>query len=145
MAEAGHRRPPNRRGPRAAGRTRQAGLVQRSGGGGAAAFAARTAGGLLLLEGAHAERTNDRLGGALPSRQRRAAGADRLAWRYLCEGTARVRRLHGQLSLSPRGYRKEPRGLCQPKRGSSLERGEETAEERRPAAAGHAAVVTLSA
>ena len=39
----------------------------------------RTPGRVLFPEGAHAEGTIDRSGGALPSRQRRPAGADRLA------------------------------------------------------------------
>ena len=41
------------------------------------------------------------------------------------------------------GHREEPRSLRQPGRGHRLQRGEETAEERRPAAAGHAAFVGL--
>ena len=92
---------------------------------------ARTAGGVLFPEGAHAERPADRFGGALPSRQRRAAGADRLARRPLAEGLAGIRRHHGQLSLSSRGHREEPRGLRQPGRDRRLQRREEIAEERK--------------
>ncbi len=66
---------------------------------------------------------------------------NQLARRRLVKGPARIRRHHGQLSLPPRGHREEPRDLCQPGRGHRLQRGEEIAEERRPAAAGHAAVV----
>ncbi len=80
-------------------------------------------------------------GRPLPSRQRSPAGADQLARRSLAEGYARIRRHHGQLSLSPRGYREEPRGLRQPGHGRSIQRGEETTQERRPAAPGYAAVV----
>lgn len=39
------------------------------------------------------------------------------------------------------GHREEPRSLRQPGRGHRLQRGEEVAEERRPAATGYAAVV----
>ena len=74
---------------------------------------AGAAGGALLPEGAHPEGPDDRFGGAIPSRQRRAAGADRLARRSLAEGPARIRRDHGQLSLPARRHREEPRGLRQ--------------------------------
>ena len=90
------------------------------------------------------ERPADQFGGALPSRQRRAAGADRLARRSVAEGPARIRRHHGQLSLSARGYREEPRGLRQPGRGHCLQRGQAIAQGRRPAIAGYAAVVDLN-
>ena len=86
----------------------EARLVYKSGIGGAAAFAARAARRALFPEGAHPERPADRFGGAVPSRQWRAAGADQLAGRCLRERTARVRRHHGQLSLSARGHREEP-------------------------------------
>ncbi len=79
----------------------------------ATARRAGAARGVLFPQGPHAEGPADRFGGALPSRQRRAAGADRLARRPLAEGPARIRRHHGQLSLSPRRYREEPRGLRQ--------------------------------
>ena len=48
---------------------------------------------------------------------------------------------HGQLSLPPRRHREEPRSLRQRRRGRRLQRGEETAEGRGPAAVGYAAVV----
>ena len=57
------------------------------------------------------------------------------------KGVARVRRRDGQLPLPARRHRKEPRGLRQPGRDRRLQRGEETAQDRRPAAAGYAAVV----
>ena len=79
----------------------------------AAPRGAGAARGALFPQSAHAEGTDDRLGRPLPSRQRRAAGADRLARRPLAQGSARVRRHHGQLSLPPRRHREEPRGLCQ--------------------------------
>ena len=46
------------------------------------------------------------------------------------ERPARIRRHHGQLSLSPRRHRGEPRGLRQQWRGGGLLRGEEAAEGR---------------
>ena len=57
------------------------------------------------------------------------------------KGLARIRRHHGELPLPSRGHREEPRSLCQRRRGRCIERGEETAEDRRPAAARHAVVV----
>ena len=57
------------------------------------------------------------------------------------KGAARIRGLHGQLSLSPRGYREEPRGLRQPGHRRGFQCREEAAEDRRPAIAGHAAIV----
>ena len=61
--------------------------------------AARTARGLLLSRGAHARRPAHRSGRALPSRQRRAAGAHQLARRHVAQGPRGERRDHGQLPL----------------------------------------------
>ena len=122
----------------------QPGLGRRSATGGAATLGAGAAGGLLFSQSPHAERPADRFGGAIPPRQRRKAGTDQLARRYLAEGLARIRRHHGELSLSSRGHREEPRSLRQQGRGRCIQRGEEIAEDRRPAAAGHAVVVNLT-
>src|ERR1700730_11315944 len=144
MAEAGERRSGLRRGPGAAGKSGEARLVQERRAGGATSPGAGAAGGLLFPESPHGEGPADRLRGAVPPRQRRAAGADQLARRHLAKGPARVRRYHGELSLPPRGHREEPRSLRQPGRGDRLQRREKTAEDRRPAAAGYAAVVGTS-
>ena len=109
----------------------------------ATAQRARAARRVLFPESADVEGTADQFGGALPSRQRRAAGADQLARRPLAEGSSRIRRHHGQLSLSPRRHREEPRGLRQRRRGGRVKRGEEAVEERGPAAVGYAAVVAV--
>src|SRR6266704_6905311 len=143
MAKAGARCAAIRGGSGAARSSRRTRLVQECRTGSTTALGARAPRRLLFPEVAHAERPADRFGGALPSRQRRAAGADRLARRSVAEGPARIRGAHGQLSLSARGHRKEPRSLRQPGRDRRFKCSEEIAEERRPADAGHAAVVTF--
>ena len=119
----------------------RAGLVRESGTDRAIARGAGAAGGALFPESPHAKGPADRFGGALPYRQRRAAGEDRLARRPLAQGPARIRRHHGQLPLPARGHREEPRGLRQPGRDRRFQRGEENAQDRGPAASGYAAVV----
>jgi len=59
-----------------------------------------------------AGRGGARPGGALPSAQRRPAGADQLAGRPLAQGAAGIGRPDGQLSLRPGDHRGQPRGLC---------------------------------
>ena len=141
MAEAGRRRSGQRRGTDAAGKSRQARLVRECGTDRAIARRGRAAGGALFPQSPHAEGPADRFGGALPYRQRRAAGEDRLARRPLAQGPARIRRRHGQLSLPAGRHREEPRGLRQPGRHRRFQRGEENAQDRGPAATGYAAVV----
>src|SRR6266403_1244828 len=145
MGKAGKRCAAIRGGSGAARSSRRTRLVQERRTGGTTALGARAPRRLLFSEGAHAERPADRFGGPVPSRQRRAAGADRLARRSVAEGPARIRWVHGQLSVPARGHRKEPRSLRQPRRDCRFQRREETVEERRPAAARHAAVVRARA
>ena len=100
--------PRQRRGADAAGKPRQARLVRECGTDRATARRGGAAGGALFPESPHAEGPADQFGRALPHRQRRAAGEDRLARRPLAQGPARIRRRHGQLPLPPRGHREEP-------------------------------------
>ena len=86
----------------------RAGLVRGRGTDRAIARRAGAAGGALFPQSPHVERPADRFGRALPYRQRRAAGEDRLARRPLAQGPARIRRLHGQLPLPSRRHREEP-------------------------------------
>src|SRR5882672_8405988 len=144
MAERGKRRSSIRRRADATGKSRSTRLARGCRADRATARRAGAAGGALFPESAHVEGPADRFGGALPHRQRRAAGADRLARRPLAEGPARIRRADGQLSLPSRRYRKEPRSVRQPGRDRRVQRGEEAAQERRPQALGYAAVVISS-
>src|SRR5271169_6349630 len=64
--------------------------------------------GLVLLAGAQQPRPARRRGRPVPPRQRRPAGAARLAWRYVGPRVATVVWPDGELPLRPRLYRAEP-------------------------------------
>ena len=61
-----------------------------------------------------------RPGRPFPPQQRRAGRAAQLARRHVAKGPAAIRRDHGQLSLSARRYRSQPRGLS--RRGAGRRR-----------------------
>src|SRR5262249_2981940 len=100
------------RGPRAARPARSAGLVARAGNRRSPARAGATRRGRIFPRRAHPARHAARPGCPVPSRQRRAARADRLARRYVGEGFTPVARPDGELPLRPRGDRAQSRGLC---------------------------------
>ena len=77
---------------------------------------------LVLCAWPQPPRLAARFGGALPSRQRRAAGAAQLARRHLGARAGAIIRPDGELPLRSRLHREEPRGLCAAARRRRLER-----------------------
>src|SRR6185437_403415 len=93
-----------------------------AGGGGPHAVGA---GGRLLPARAHARGAGDRPGGALPSRQWRAAGTHQSARRPFAGGDAAIPVPDGQLPVRSRRHRGESRGVRQSRRGDGVRGGEE--------------------
>ena len=112
---------------------------------GATACRARTARGALFPEGPHSEGTADRFGGAIPSRQRRAAGADRLA-SAICRRRACANRpaSWSTISIVSTTSKRTTKPTPMTDEVVASERGEAITEERRPPVAGYAAVVSCA-
>ncbi len=78
---------------------------------------------LVLHARAQRPRLAGRLGGAVPSRQRRAAGTARLSCRHFGAGAQAILRVDGELPLRSRLHRAQSRGLCAAARHRRFERG----------------------